>query len=77
MLKITSSNSEHLPGAFYLTNNFQITIFDDVKLTKEGTMLLSYKGGSSLLQEELVKEATQLMIEHGIVITNEADKVGV
>ena len=76
-MKITSSNSEYLPGAFYLTNNFQITIFDDVKLTKEGTMLLSYKGGSSLLQEELVKQATQLMIEHGIVITNENGKVGV
>ena len=77
MLKITRSNSKHLPGAFYLTNNFQITIFDKVSLTKGGLMLLSHSGGSSLLEHEIVKEATQLMIEHGIVITNEADKVGV
>ena len=77
MLKITKSNSKHLPGAFYLTNNFQITIFDKVSLTKDGAILLSYSGGSSLLEPEIVKEATQLMIEHGIVITNENNKVGV
>jgi hypothetical protein len=47
-------------------------------LTVDGSIWISHKGGiPQVLQEEIVKEATQLMIDNGIVITNESEKVGV
>ena len=76
MLKITKS--EGMPGEYHLTNSGQITAFDSADLTITGCMCLNRDGRhTALLKPELVKEATQLMIEHGIVITNENDKVGV
>jgi hypothetical protein len=73
-LKITKSDS--LSGQFFLTNNHQITMFDSAMLTVDGSIWISHKGGiPQVLQEEIVEEATQLMIDNGIVITNE--KVGV
>ena len=75
-LEITKS--EGTPGEYHLTNSGQITAFDSADLTITGCICLN-RGGrhTALLTAELVKEATQLMIEHGIVITNETDKVGV
>ena len=77
-MQITKSTSNFLRGAFIFRNHGQVTIFDTVFLTSCGDLLIQYqKNIASVLEPELVKEATQLMIEHGIVITNEADKVGV
>jgi hypothetical protein len=75
-MKITKS--EGLLGEYHLTNNGQITAFDSADLTITGCMCLNRNGRhTALLMPELVKEATQLMIEHGIVITDENDKEGV
>jgi hypothetical protein len=76
MLKI--SKSDGLPGQFFLTNNHQITMFDSAMLTVDGSIWISHKDDLfSVLQEELVQEVTQLMIDNGIVISKESDKVGV
>ena len=72
------SKSDGLPGQFFLNNNHQITMFDSAMLTVDGSIWISHKDHLfSVLQEDLVEEATQLMIENGIVITSESDKVGV
>jgi hypothetical protein len=77
-MQIRSATCEYLSGAFALVNNGQTTFFDRAKLTSQGNMLIGFGNGlDSVLDEEIVKEATQLMIEHGIVITDENDKVGV
>jgi hypothetical protein len=77
-MQITKSTSYSLRGAFLFRNHGQVTIFDTVFLTSCGDLLIQYqKNIASVLEPELVKEATQLMIEHGIVITNENYKVGV
>ena len=69
---------DKISGRFFLKNNGQITIFDSAKLTFEGNLIIYCDGiALSLLEEATVKNSTQLMIEHGIVITNENDKVGV
>tara|TARA_R110000822_G_scaffold18357_4_gene60708 strand:+ start:479 stop:706 length:228 start_codon:yes stop_codon:yes gene_type:complete len=75
-MQITKVDGES--GRFFLKNNGQITIFDSAKLTAFGNLII-YRDGEPLsgLEEEIVKEATQLMIDNGIVITNEAEKVGV
>ena len=76
MLEITKSGG--MAGEYHLTNSGQITAFDSADLTITGCICLNRDGRhAALLKPELVKEATQLMIEHGIVITNENDKVGV
>ena len=78
MLKITSATSNFLRGAFIFRNHGQATIFDTVFLTAQGDLMIQYQNNiASVLELEIVKEATQLMSEHGIVITNETDKVGV
>jgi hypothetical protein len=63
---------------FFLKNNGQITIFDSAKLTVFGNIII-YRDGEPLsgLEEEIVEEVTQLMIDNGIVISKESDKVGV
>ena len=67
---------EGLPGRFFLRNNGQVTIFDSAKLTVDGNLMI-YRDGETLscLVEAAVKNITKLMIDNGIVITNE--KVGV
>ena len=63
---------------FFLKNNGQITIFTSAKLTVDGNLIISCDGNPiSLLEEEAVKNSTQLMIENGIVISKESEKVGV
>jgi hypothetical protein len=63
---------------FFLKNNGQITIFDSAKLTIDGNLVI-YRDGEPLscLVEATVKNITKLMIDNGIVITNESEKVGV
>jgi hypothetical protein len=63
---------------FFFKNNGQITIFASAKLTVDGNLIISCNGEPiSLLEEGIAKEATQLMIDNGIVISKESDKVGV
>jgi hypothetical protein len=63
---------------FFLKNNGQITIFTSAKLTVDGNIIISRNGEPiSLLGERIVEEATHLMIDNGIVITSDSDKVGV
>ncbi len=63
---------------FFFKNNGQITIFTSAKLTVDGNLIIYCDGNPvSLLEEAAVKNSTQLMIDNGIVITNEALKVGV
>ena len=63
---------------FFLKNNGQITIIDGAKLTVDGNLIIYCDGNPvSLLEEEAVKNCTQLMIDNGIVISKESDKVGV
>ena len=77
-MQIRSATCEYLSGAFALVNNGQTTFFDRVKLTNHGNMLIGFGNGlDSVLEPEIVGEATQLMIELGIVITDENIKVGV
>jgi hypothetical protein len=69
---------EGTSSRFFLKNNGQLTIFDSAKLTIDGNLIIYCDGiALSLLEEAAVKNSTQLMIDNGIVITNEADKVGV
>jgi hypothetical protein len=69
---------EGLSGRFFLRNNGQVTIFDSAKLTVDGNLII-YRDGETLscLVEATVKNITKLMIDNGIVITNESEKVGV
>ncbi len=77
-MQITKSLYQPIGGEYHLINNGQITAFNRVELTNSGCIALSVNGSHrSLLESHVVKEATQLMIDNGIVITNEADKVGV
>ena len=77
-MQITKALYQSIPGGYHLINNGQITEFNRVMLTNSGCMALSVNGSHrSLLQSHVVKEATQLMIDNDIPITNEADKVGV
>ena len=77
-MQIISTTCEYLSGAFGLVNNGQTTFFDRAMLTSQGNMLIGFGNGiDSALDAEIVDQVTQLMIEHGIVITNETDKVGV
>ena len=63
---------------FFLKNNGQITIFDSAKLSAEGNIFIYCEGiVLSLLEELAAAQSVQLMIDNGIVITNESDKVGV
>jgi hypothetical protein len=65
-------------GRFFLKNNGQITIFDSAKLTVDGNIIIYCEGiVLSLLEELAAAQSVQLMIDNGIVITNEAEKVGV
>ena len=78
MLEITKATSDFLRGAFIFRNHGQVTIFDTVFLTSCGDLLIQYqKNIASVLEPEIVTEATQLMSEHGIVITDENNKAGV
>jgi hypothetical protein len=73
-MKITKTDSNR----FFLKNNGQVTIFDTAKLTIDGNLIIYCDGNPvSLLEEAAVKNSTQLMIDNGIVITNESEKVGV
>jgi hypothetical protein len=77
MLRITKAHYHPIEGAYHLINNGQITAFNGVMLTNSGCIALNINGRHiSLLEPNVVEEATQLMIDNGIVITNEADKVG-
>jgi hypothetical protein len=77
-MKITKARHHPLMNAYHLINHGQITAFDGAELTISGCIALNLNGRHiCLLQSELVKEATQLMIDNGIVITNESEKVGV
>ena len=77
-MQITKSLYHRIEGAYHLINNGQITEFNGVILTNSGCMALSVNGSHrSLLEPHVVGEATQLMIDNGIVITNEADKVAI
>jgi hypothetical protein len=77
-MQITKSRYQSIAGGYHLINNGQITEFNCVELTNSGCIALSINGSHrSLLESHIVKEATQLMIDNGIVITNEADKVSV
>jgi hypothetical protein len=63
--------------SFHLINHGQITAFNGAELTMSGCMSLTVDGAHrSLLYPDLVEEATQLMIDNGIVITNESENVG-
>jgi hypothetical protein len=77
-MRITKTNSEFLRGAFALINNGQTTYFNIARLTNTGNIIIHLNNGiGSVLDVEVVKEATQLMIDNGIVISKESDKVGV
>ena len=77
-MQITKSLYQSIPDGYHLINNGQITEFNGVMLTNSGCMALSVNGSHrSLLEPSAVKEATQLMIDNGIVISKESDKVGV
>jgi hypothetical protein len=77
-MQIIKTNSEFLRGAFALINNGQTTYFNIARLTNHGNIVIHFNNGiGSLLDAEVVSEVTQLMIDNGIVITNESDKVGV
>jgi hypothetical protein len=77
-MQITKTNSEFLRGAFALINNGQTTYFNIAILTNNGNIVIHLNNEvGSVLDAEVVKEVTQLMIENGIVISKESDKVGV
>jgi hypothetical protein len=59
-------------------DNFHIG-FDSVAEGSVAGTISFWSSGvfTGLIEGDDVKEATQLMIDNGIVITNEADKVGV
>jgi hypothetical protein len=77
-MEILKAPHEPQINSFYLINHGQITVFNGAVLTNSGCMSLTVDGvHRSLLYPRTVEEATQLMIDNDIVITNEADKVGV
>jgi hypothetical protein len=77
-MRITKTNSEFLRGAFALINNGQTTYFNIARLTNNGNIVIHLNNGiGSVLDAEVVAEVTQLMIDNGIVISKETDKVGV
>jgi hypothetical protein len=77
-MQITKALYQPMEGEYHLINNGQITTFNGVMLTISGCMALSINGSHrSLLYPDRVAEATQLMIDNDITITNEAGKVGV
>ena len=77
-MQIVKARHHPLINAYHLINHEQITAFNGAELTISGFIALDINGlHVSLLMHDLVKEATQLMIDNGIIITNEADKVGV
>jgi hypothetical protein len=77
-MKISKTNSEFLRGAFALINNGQTTYFNIARLTNHGNIVIHLNNGiGSVLDAEVVAEVTQLMIDNGIVISKESDKVGV
>ena len=76
-MKITKARHHPLMNAYHLINHGQRTAFNGAEFTISGCIALNHNGRNiCLLQSELVEEATQLMIDNGIAITNEADKVG-
>jgi hypothetical protein len=77
-MKIVKSRHHPLIDAYHLISHGQITFFNGAELTISGCMALNVDGlHRSLLDHSLVEEATKLMIDNGIVITNEAERVGV
>jgi hypothetical protein len=75
---IEKADYESQINSFHLINHGQITAFNGAVLTNSGCISLTVDGlHRSLLGHGIAKEATQLMIDNGIVITNESDKVGV
>ena len=77
-MQIVNAIDLPLMGAYHVVSSGQIILFNGAELTISGCMALNVDGlHRSLLDHSLVEEATQLMIDNGIVITNEADKVGV
>jgi hypothetical protein len=62
---------------FFLKNNGQITIFDSAKLTVDGNLIIYCDGIVLSLLEEATAQSVQIMIDNGIVITNESEKEGV
>ena len=77
-MQIVKTPHESQINSFHLINHGQITSFNGAELTMLGCMSITVDGvHRSLLYPDLVEEATQLMIDNGIVITNEDDKVGV
>jgi hypothetical protein len=76
-MQITKSRYQSIAGGYHLINNGQITEFNGVELTNSGCIALSINGSHrSLLEPHAVEQVRQLMIDNGIVITNEADKIG-
>jgi hypothetical protein len=77
-MQIVKAPQDPQMNSFHLINSGQITAFNGAELTNSGCISLTADGvHRSLLYSDIVKEATQLMIDNGIVITNEAEKVGV
>jgi hypothetical protein len=77
-MQITKALYQLTNGEYHLINNGQITAFNGAMLTISGCMALSINGSHrSLLYPGKVAEFTQLMIDNGIVISKETDKVGV
>jgi hypothetical protein len=77
-MQIIKTNSEFLRGAFALINNGQTTYFNIARLTNHGNIVIHFNNEiGSLLDAEVVAEVTQLMIDNGILITSDSDKVGV
>ena len=77
-MQIVKAPQDPQMNSFHLINSGQITAFNGAELTNSGCMSITVDGvHRSLLYPDLVEEATQLMIDNGIVITNESEKVGV
>jgi hypothetical protein len=77
-MQIVKTPHESQINSFHLINHGQITEFNGVMLTNSGCMSFTVDGvHRSLLYPDKVEEATQLMIDNGIVISKESDKVGV
>ena len=77
-MQIVKAPHESQINSFHLINHGQITAFNGVEFTISGCMSLTVDGvHRSLLYPDKVEEATQLMIENGIVISKESEKVGV
>jgi hypothetical protein len=77
-MQIIKTSNQFLHGAFALINNGQTTYFNIARLTNNGNIVIHLNNGiGSVLDAEVVAEVTQLMIDNGIVISKESDKVGV